>query len=61
MANQKIIGYYGNGQVKYATDEQDYKSKGYSPSYNPNPFHSVDFSRKNSNTYYNNNGIYKNY
>ena len=61
MANKKIIGYYGNGRPKYETDEQTYNSKGWSPSYNPNPFGSVDFSKKNSYTYYNNNGIYKNY
>jgi hypothetical protein len=57
----KMIGYYGNGQPKYDTDEQEYQNKGWSPSYNPNPYHTVNFEKKNEETFYYNNGVRRGY
>lgn len=57
----KIIGYYGNGAPKYENDEANYAKRGWSPSYNPNPYNTVDFARKNSDTFYANNGLYKSF
>ena len=61
MNKGKIVGYYGNGMPKYENDDVNYKKGGWSPSYNPNPFSRVDFSRKNSETYCANNGVYRKY
>lgn len=61
MGKGKMIGYYGNGMPKYENDEVNYTSRGWSPSHNPNPFGRVDFLRKNSETYYANNGVYRKY
>lgn len=61
MNKGKMIGYYGSGKPKYENDEVNYNQGGYSPSYNPNPFNRVDFARKNSDTYYKNNGVHRRY
>ena len=54
----KMIGYYGNGTPKYENDEKIYREKGYSPTYDPNPFGRVDFNQKNAETFYAHNGQY---
>lgn len=61
MNKGKIIGYYGNGMPKYENDDANYEKRGYSPTYNPNPFGRVDFARKNGETFYANNGAYRRY
>lgn len=52
--------YLGNGT--YIADEKEYEKmcrdyeKNWSPSYNPNPFGTVDLNRKNEETFRHNNG-----
>jgi hypothetical protein len=58
MNRGKMIGYYGNGAPKYENDEANYERQGWSPSYTPNSYGRVDFSRKNNETYKANNGAY---
>lgn len=60
MNRGKMIGYYGNGAPRYENDDAIHARRGWSPSYNPNPYGMANFGRKNDETFRENNGAYPN-